>query len=234
KCIGCGICLSYCPRGAIKLDPKICKAYVVNGECTECGTCLRVVICPREAIEPFIKNEAKAVSAYFSDPFTVHKATGRKGRGTEEMKTNDVTGRFRRGEVGFAIDIGRPVPGVTVGEICRFVDALSEINAQFEDNNPIVQLINDIKKGNLSEDIKSEKIHSVVLEFKVPLANVEEVINKLRYLATTTDTVFSVGVISRVEKNLEIPVIKILKDLGLTVKPWAKVNVGLGKPLFID
>ncbi|MEM2158455.1 MAG: 4Fe-4S dicluster domain-containing protein [Sulfolobales archaeon] len=234
KCIGCGICLSYCPRGAIKLDPKTSKAYVLDNECTECGSCLRVVICPRDAIEPFIKNEAKAVSAYFSDPFTVHKATGRKGRGTEEMKTNDVTGRFRRGEVGFAIDIGRPVPGVTIGEICRFVDTLNEINVKFEDNNPIVQLVNDIKKGYLSEEIKNEIIHSVVLEFKVPLAGVKEVIDKLKYLASTTDTVFSVGVISRIEENLEIPVIRVLRDLGLTVKPWAKVNVGLGRPLFID
>ncbi len=231
RCIGCGICIPYCPRSAIKLDPKTKKSYVVVEECVECGTCVRVVPCPRDAIEPYIEGYARTVRAHFSDPYTTHPSTGIPGRGTEEMKTNDVTGRFRRGEVGFAIDIGRPLVGVTFAEIGRFVRELNEVGVEWEKANPILYLLKDLEKGKFPDELMGEKIHSAVLEFKVPLSKVNKVIEKLKYLAETTDTVFSVGVISRVDEDFSIPVVKLLKELGLEVSPWAKTNVGLGRPL---
>ena len=41
-----------------------------------------------------------------------HESTGVEGRGTEEVKTNDVSGRVKMGEVGFTIELGRPGVGV--------------------------------------------------------------------------------------------------------------------------
>jgi hypothetical protein len=38
-----------------------------------------------------------------------HESTGIEGRGTEEVKTNDVTGRVNIGEVGFTIESEGPV-----------------------------------------------------------------------------------------------------------------------------
>lgn len=231
KCIGCAICVPYCPRSAIKVDPGSGKAYVVYAECVECGTCARVVPCPRDAIEGVIEGYAREVRAHFSDPITPHPSTGIPGRGTEEMKTNDVTGRFRRGEVGFAIDIGRPLIGVTFAEMGRFIRVLNEVGVEWERANPILYLIKDLRTGEFPEELRGERIHSAVLEFKVPLGRVKEVVEKLRYLAETTDTVFSVGVISRVEPDYTIPVVGVLKELGLEVGPWAKTNVGLGRPM---
>ena len=43
------------------------------------------------------------------------------------------------------------------------------------------------------------------------------------------DTVFSVGVVSRVMENDSIPVIKTLEQQGFEVKLNAKINIGLGK-----
>ena len=40
-----------------------------------------------------------------------HESTGVHGRGTEEVKTNDVSGRVQVGEVGFTIEFGRPSTG---------------------------------------------------------------------------------------------------------------------------
>jgi len=231
RCIGCGICIPYCPRNAIKLSPETKKAYIVVPECVECGTCVRVVQCPRDAIVGVVEGYAREVRGHFSDPITPHPSTGIPGRGTEEMKTNDVTGRFKRGEVGFAIDIGRPLVGVTFAEVGRFIKVLNEVGVVWEKANPILYLLKDLKEGKFPDELMNEKIHSAVLEFKVPISKVKDVIEKLKYLAETTDTVFSVGVISRVEPDFTIPVVNILKELGLEVGPWAKTNVGLGRPL---
>lgn len=232
RCIGCGICIPYCPRNAIKLDPKIKKAYIVAEECVECGTCTRIVMCPRDAIVDVIEGYVREIKAQFSNPYVLHPSTGIPGRGTEEMKTNDVTGRFKKGEVGFAIDIGRPFVGVTFAEISRFIKTLNTVGVIWERANPILYLLKGgLEVGEFPDELKDVKIHSAVLEFKVPITKVKDVIEKLKYLAETTDTVFSLGVISRVEDDLTIPVIEILRELGLEVSPWAKTNVGLGKPL---
>ncbi|MEM1600594.1 MAG: 4Fe-4S binding protein [Sulfolobales archaeon] len=231
RCIGCGICIPYCPRSAIRLDPNIRKAYINTEECVECGTCVRVVQCPRDAIVGVVEGYVREVQAHFSDPYTLHPSTGIPGRGTEEMKTNDVTGRFKKGEVGFAIDIGRPLIGVTFAEVGRFIRTLNTVGVEWEKANPILYLLKDLEKGEFPEELKKVKIHSAVLEFKVPISRVRDVIEKLKYLAETTDTVFSLGVISRVEEDFTIPVINVLGELGLKVSPWAKTNVGLGRPL---
>ncbi len=232
RCIGCGICIPYCPRNAIKLDPNLKKAYIVAEECVECGTCARVVMCPRDAIVGVVEGYVREVRAHFSDPYTLHPSTGIPGRGTEEMKTNDVTGRFKRGEVGFAIDIGRPLVGVTFAEISRFIKVLNTVGVMWEKANPILYLLKGgLEMGEFPEELNNVKLHSAVLEFKVPIAKVRDVIEKLKYLAETTDTVFSLGIISRVDDDFTIPVIEVLRELGLEVSPWAKTNVGLGRPL---
>ena len=50
----------------------------------------------------------RSIRAAFSDPTVVHAGTGVGGRGTEEIKTNGVTGRLQEGEVGIVVEIGRP------------------------------------------------------------------------------------------------------------------------------
>jgi ferredoxin len=47
-CIGCGVCESTCPVGAIKLGADG-KAVVDASKCTECGSC--VGACPVSAIK---------------------------------------------------------------------------------------------------------------------------------------------------------------------------------------
>lgn len=44
----------------------------------------------------------------FSNVTSPHKSTGVLGRGTEEMKTTDVTGRLRAHRVNVSMKLGRP------------------------------------------------------------------------------------------------------------------------------
>ncbi len=45
-CTGCGLCLEYCPSGAIEMLAD--KAEINEGLCTSCGSCAES--CPQEAI----------------------------------------------------------------------------------------------------------------------------------------------------------------------------------------
>ena len=71
-------------------------------------------VCPTAAFEPDELAWPRVVRRAFSDPRVPHESTGVEGRGTEEVKTNDVSGRVKVGEVGFTIEFGRPGVGVCV------------------------------------------------------------------------------------------------------------------------
>src|SRR5688500_5965168 len=127
--------------GAIYIDPVLKRATIDRDECVECYTCfnglsqehlnptlVRTVrrmfaamrirfepepdVCPTAAFEPDELTWPRVVRRAFSDPRVPHESTGVEGRGTEEVKTNDVTGRVGPGDVGFTIELGRPGVGV--------------------------------------------------------------------------------------------------------------------------
>ena len=121
-CIGCGNCVACCPVGAIfTTQKKSAKAEEIRAvyleECVECGTCLRASICPVDAIFQQTSDWHERRAA-FSNPITEHKKTHIVGRGTEEMKTNELTHRFVTGQVGVAIEMGRPGTGARLRETC--------------------------------------------------------------------------------------------------------------------
>ena len=146
KCVACGNCTYVCPMGAIYIDPVIRRATVNRDECVECYACynglsqehlnptlVRTVrkvfqmmrlrfdpepdVCPTAAFAPEELTWPRVVRRAFSDPRVPHESTGVEGRGTEEVKTNDVSGRVNVGEVGFTIEFGRPGVGVWIREI---------------------------------------------------------------------------------------------------------------------
>jgi hypothetical protein len=49
------------------------------------------------------------------------------GRGTAEVKTNDVTGRVKEGEAGFVIEFGRPSVGARFRDIQEMTKALAAL-----------------------------------------------------------------------------------------------------------
>jgi len=77
--------------------------------------------------------------------------------------------------------------------------------------------------------LKNEKVLSAIIEFKVPYEKTIEILDIIKKLDKELDTVFSVGIISRIADNGEIPVMDLLNEKNFSIRPNAKINVGLGR-----
>ena len=225
-CIGCGQCVIVCPIHAIELIDN--KAVINQEQCVECAVCYRDAECPVKAIRSKRLKWPRIIRSPFSNVIATHKVTGIPGRGTEEMKTNDVTNRYNRGEIGFSIEIGRPGVGTYLRNIELFTTRLSKIGVEYEKDNPVTAIIID-DKGHIKEDLKNEKVLSAMFEFKVPENKTNDVLNIIRKVEKKIDTTFTVGIISRVMENGDIPIIDLLSKEGFNVRPNVKANLGLGR-----
>jgi hypothetical protein len=185
-------------------------------------------ICPTGALVPNELEWPRMVRRAFSDPTVSHVSTGIEGRGTAEVKTNDVTGRIKEGEAGFVVELGRPGVGVYFKEVERVAHALAAEGVVFERENPVTSLMVDPTQGRLREDVLNEKILSCILETKVDIDKVPEVLDLIQRIAPTLDTVLSVGVSARCNADGEDRVRQMLIDQGF--QTWrAKVNLGMGR-----
>jgi len=60
---------------------------------------------------------------------------------------------------------------------------------------------------------------------------VPEVLKALRDVADRVSTVFSVDLISRVERDGSVPTEGLMAQLGVPISINGKTNIGLGRPL---
>lgn len=154
------------------------------------------------------------------------------GRGTSEMKTNDMTGRYGFGEVGIAAELGRPGIGFYFWELERVAMVFAEQGAKFEEENPVTVFL-DTETGQIKEEykeIKQERARSAIIESLFPMDKVVEVFQALQDVGKGLDTVFTVDIINRC-KDGSIPVKPILEEAGIMVRINGKTNIGLGRPL---
>jgi len=225
-CIGCGNCIIICPIQAIKFEEK--KAVIDEDLCVECSICYRNAECPSNAIKTTHLKWPRIVRNPFSDVISTHKLTGVPGRGTEEMKTNDVTNRFGMNEIGISIEIGRPGLGTKLRNVNLFTSELTKIGVEYEEASPITSLLTE-DRNYINEDLKEESVLSAIIELKITYGKFNLVMSKIKEIDKKIDTVFTVGIISRVLDDGSIPIIQKLTNLGYHVSPNAKVNIGLGK-----
>lgn len=230
RCNGCGRCLKHCPMKAISIVDR--KARINQDRCAECELCYRIGVCESGAFAPATELAwPRSIRSIFSNPLTEFKETGVTGRGTEEMKTNDVTDRFKEGFLGICVDVGRPNVGATLRDVEAITRAVAPLGVAFEDKNPVTYLMIDKATGRLNPEVLDEAVVSAVVEFVIPEDRLPKVLSALERAATEIDTVFSVGVISKVEEDGRIAALERLREMGATfsVRPDCKVNVGLGR-----
>jgi hypothetical protein len=217
---------------AIKYDGK--KCYIPEDECVDCYVCLRQRVCPKEAIEPTeLDTFYKQFVHMMSDPVENHGVTGVTGRGTEEVKTNDVSGRVRKGRVGICIDAGRPGIGIRMYDVEKIAMACAAAGVELADKNttPLAALMPDLSTGKLEEDVLNHRTLSVIVEGHCAEEELPKVLTALKKVSGEIESVFSLGLIMRVDENGYNPTLKCLDGLGIPQPHRGKVNVGLGKPL---
>ncbi len=258
KCVGCANCVPVCPVGAIFIaDDGLSE---INTEtCVECHNCYRSLscehlppgltrfirkilksvslrfqpdpdVCPTEAIAPDELQWPRIVRRAFSDPMVTHESTGVHGRGTEEVKTNDVSNRIKQGEVGLVVEFGRPGIGAYFREVQDVTRILAISGATFEPGNPVFQMMTDTEAGDIREDVLDEKVLSCIVEMTVPLSDAGRLLNKVREISKSVETVISIGLSTVCDEKGGDPIKDILVEQGFEVG-WAKVNLGLGRIL---
>lgn len=230
SCTGCGECVDYCSLDAITMEGGI--AAIDPDLCVECSVCRRSGVCPTDALVEEELSWPRSIRSIFSNPLTCFAETGVTGRGTEEMKTNEVTGRFGKEEAGVAIDIGRPNAGTSLADVEKLAMAVAKVGVEFEPLSPITMLMVNAATGRLREEIKGERVLSAVIELKTRPEKLPQLVGALREVEGQVNTVFTVGVISRVgEDGRSILLRPLLEEAGIAVRPNGKVNLGLGRPL---
>ncbi len=263
KCVACGNCTYVCPMGAIFIDPQTRKASINHDECVECYACYNGLskehlppktvrfarrmmsklllrfepdpdICPTDAILPDELSWPRVVRRAFSDPRVPHESTGITGRGTEEVKTNDVSDRVAVGMVGFTIEFGRPGVGARFHHIQEMSRALAALGVKLQPKNPVTAMMSDQETGTIRPDILNEKVLSAILEITVPVERTEEIIRTVWEVEKRIDTIVVLGVATRCDADGEERVVApILEKLGYQLKR-AKTNLGLGRAIIKD
>ena len=232
KCTGCRTCQKYCTVDAILFEDKKCR--VVEGLCTECYVCLRMRVCPEDAISAVdLSGFCKQFQHVLSDPVENHGVTGVTGRGTEEVKTNDVSGRVKKGEVGLSIDMGRPGLGVYLRDAEKVAMACAAAGFKLapQEETPLAALMPDIGTGKLIDECLDYRLLSVIVEGRCKEDQLPDVLKALQQVQYEIDTVFSLGLISRVDGKGQCKALAYLDDLGIPQPHRGKVNPGLGRPL---
>lgn len=239
------------------------RSQVNEEECVECNTCYRVLrsegynptvvrtmrwvlkqfhlaydpapdICPTGALTPPTLEWPRTLRADFSDPTVKHASTGGGGRGTEEIKSNDVTGRVRPGMVGVVAEMGRPGIGARFYDIQKVAMALATVGVNFEPKNPLTHLMTDVSSGKMRDDVLNEKVMSAIIECQIEEARLPQLLEALRRASGEIDTVISAGVAARCNPDGSVPYEDAVKQCGFSLSMNSKTNLGLGRPRFED
>jgi len=256
RCVGCANCVPICSVGSIYIGADG-LAEIIEDSCVECHNCYRSLsfehlppgftrlirralravalrfqpdpdICPTEAFIPDELSWPRVVRRAFSDPMVTHESTGVHGRGTEEVKTNDVSKRIKSGQVGLVVELGRPGLGVYFHQVQQATMALAAAGVSFETGNPVTQMMEDRNLGTIRADVLNEKVLSCIVEITARLEQTPQVLSVIREICRTTPTVISIGAATVCDEQGREPLREILAEQGFATG-WAKVNLGLGR-----
>jgi hypothetical protein len=127
--------------------------------------------------------------------------------------------------------MGRPTVGTSLREIEKVTQGLAEGGfTDFEECNPLTNLMEDRKTGKLKEEILGEKVLSAILELRIKEGELSRFLKTIRKTASKLETVFTLDLIVCLEGDLLIPAREVIHGEGFEIRENAKVNLGLGRP----
>jgi len=210
-------------------------AVIDQDVCVECWVCYRNRVCPHDCFSPTPLTLCGDVLKHvLSDPTVTSKGTGVPGRGTEEAKTNDVTGRYGKGVYGICIDMGRPGVGAYIRDVEKVAMAVAEAGVTFAspDETPLSTVMSNLSTGKIREELLDVHILSVIIEGTCEKGRLRSVLEALLKVETEIDTVFSLGIVLALAEDGDDYLMSTLDQVGIPQPIRGKVNVGLGRPLF--
>ncbi|HEY5190393.1 MAG TPA: hypothetical protein VII77_00305, partial [Candidatus Deferrimicrobium sp.] len=140
--------------------------------------------------------------------------------------------RVGPGEIGVAIEVGRPTLGMSLLDVQKISRAIARTGVhKIEPNNPIHSMIADEATGDLKPELLGERVLSAIIEFTVKRDQLRDILRTLAEVAKEVDSVFCIDACTLLEPGLTIPeeVLESIRAEGLTWRPNAKVNMGLGR-----
>ena len=236
KCVLCGECVYYCPIGCIAKSNGV--MVIDDEECVECGVCMRNSNCPADAFDFPDPPMPRYVRKAFSNPSSLHLNTKIQngGRGTEEIKTNDVTGLVHSlDRIAIAVEMGRPGFGARFRDVEILTKAISPFGVDFEESNPVTGYILDKSTGEIDPSVLNEKVLSCIIEFGAPAEKLLDLLNAITTASAKLNTVLSLGVICKIDENNSSIVERDVVAAGYNIRRTScKTNIGLGRPLYED
>lgn len=250
RCVGCKECIPYCPVSAIAECSGTSGVGIDPERCTECGVCLQAEICPVGAIAARELTWPRTLRGRYHNRHAPYRAASPLAQishplsYTEEGQifpgnpvttglTNDVRGFYRRGDAGIMVELGQPHLGTTFRDVQKAIQALAPLGLRLDMSTPLADIIADVSKGTLIQEILDETTGWVVLGLVVRENLVSEVVRRLRQVEAEADTVFAVSIVSLVETNGSAVADRVASQIGLQPAINCKTNVGLGRPLAI-
>ena len=207
------------------------SVFIIFDECVECGNCLRSANCPTNAIYQQKLDYPRSIRKILSDPLVPDPITGVYGRGTEEIKTNDIRNNIKEGWIGMAVELGRPITGTRFRDAEKVTKAIAKHSVKYEEANPVTPMIMDKKTGEFKKEIINEKVISAILEFLIEPSKLIPVLESLEEVSKKVDCVFCIDIASRCDTDSISLHEKLLKDTKYEnyIFPNGKYNLGLGK-----
>lgn len=237
KCIGCGRCIPFCPVQARSYGRAATGGRTVividKDRCIECGVCERANVCPVDAIHMEELPWPRMARAILSNPLIEFKGTGVPGRGTEEIKTNEITGRVKYGRVGVGIEMGRPGVSTKWTDVEKVCMAVAQLGIEFCEGNPITHFMMDKKAGKMDPVVVNEASLSAIVEFEMAEDQLPELFRILREeVNDEIDTVYTFEIAARLKPDGSTTVVQKIQDAGYQMLTVSKNNLGMGRPRF--
>lgn len=254
-CNSCGACVPYCPVSAIveysadntiSIDPR---------RCTECGLCLQSEVCPVHAVVARDLTWPRTLRGKFQNRHSPYRNSRLLAQVSPPLKTasegetfnrsdsptelrNDVNGLIRHGEAEIIAELGRPHLSTTFRDVQKVVQALLPLGLQLEhqyppadQRSPLSELAAVASRGVFKPDILDERAGWVTLRLLRREEELPRILLALRRAAAEIDTVFAVGVVSRLARDGSTAAETAAREIGLDPAVNCKTNVGLGRPL---